>query len=151
MSDTKLGSQKFLLSGLDGSIEIWRDPWGIPHVKAKTAHDAFFAQGFSHAQDRLWQMDSARRRMQGRWAEWAGPSAIPADTLARRIGAAAASQRDCIALKPETRAMLQAYADVLMLTFNLEINFPKNMNWWAALLNHGWHGTASLRCANAAI
>ena len=147
MSDTKLGSQKFLLSDLDGSIEIWRDPWGIPHVKAKTAHDAFFAQGFSHAQDRLWQMDSARRRMQGRWAEWAGPSAIPADTLARRIGAAAASQRDCIALKPETRAMLQAYADGVNAYLQIGNKLPKEYELvggapepWLA-----WHSIAAMR------
>ena len=39
------------------SVEIYRDKWGIPHIVAKNEHDLFFAQGFSIAQDRLFQMD----------------------------------------------------------------------------------------------
>lgn len=41
------------LSGLTGSVEIFRDRWGIPHIYAANIHDLFFAQGFVHAQDRL--------------------------------------------------------------------------------------------------
>lgn len=147
MSDSHFGNQKILLSGLDGKIEMWRDQWGIPHVQAKTSHDAFFAQGFSHAQDRLWQMDSARRRMQGRWAEWVGPSAVPADTLVRRIGAAASSQRDFDALKPETRAMLQAYTEGVNAYLELGNELPKEYELvggapepWLA-----WHSIAAMR------
>lgn len=147
MSDSDVGNQKISLSGLDGNIEIWRDQWGIPHVQAKTSHDAFFAQGFSHAQDRLWQMDSARRRMQGRWAEWVGPSAIPADTLVRRIGAATSSERDFNALKPETRAMLQAYTDGVNAYLQLGNELPKEYELvggapepWEA-----WHSIAAMR------
>jgi acyl-homoserine lactone acylase PvdQ len=55
-------------------------------------------------------MDTARRRMAGRWAEWVGPSGVPADTLARRLGVAAACRRDLEVANPETRRMLEAYA-----------------------------------------
>ena len=37
------------LRGLDGPVEVIRDQWGVPHCKAATEHDAFFAQGFAHA------------------------------------------------------------------------------------------------------
>ena len=50
-----------ILDGIAGPVDIFRDAWGIPHIRAGSAADAFFAQGFAHAQDRLWQMDAARR------------------------------------------------------------------------------------------
>ncbi len=98
------------LAGLHAPVDIHRDTWGIPHVRARNAHDAFFAQGYAHAEDRLWQMDAARQRMQGRWSEWVGPSGVAADTLARRLGVVAACERDFAALQPASRAMLEAYA-----------------------------------------
>ncbi|WP_245502116.1 penicillin acylase family protein [Bradyrhizobium betae] len=98
------------LRGLEADVDVHRDAWGIPHVRARGTADAFFAQGYVHAQDRLWQMDAARRRMLGRWAEWEGRVGIAADTLARRLDVAGASQRDFAGLSTEARAMLEAYA-----------------------------------------
>ena len=42
---------------LNENVEIYRDNWGIPHISAKNESDLFFAQGFTIAQDRLFQMD----------------------------------------------------------------------------------------------
>lgn len=98
------------LHGLEDKVNVHRDAWGIPHVRARGTADAFFAQGYVHAQDRLWQMDAARRRMLGRWAEWEGSAGVAADTLARRLDVAGASQRDFAGLSGEARAMLEAYA-----------------------------------------
>ena len=98
------------LHGLEANVDVHRDAWGIPHVRARGTGDAFFAQGYVHAQDRLWQMDAARRRMLGRWAEWEGSAGVAADTLARRLDVAGASQRDFAGLSGEARAMLEAYA-----------------------------------------
>ena len=42
--------------GLEGRVEVWRDAQGISHIRAHSVHDAFPAQGFVHAQDRLWHM-----------------------------------------------------------------------------------------------
>ena len=98
------------LQGLDANVDVYRDAWGIPHVRACGTTDAFFAQGYVHAQDRLWQMDAARRRMLGRWAEWEGNEGVAADALARRLDIAGASQRDFAGLTGEGRAMLEAYA-----------------------------------------
>lgn len=103
-------SSHVVVPGLEGSVTVIRDAWGIPHLRARSRHDAYFAQGYVHAQDRLWQMQSGLRRMVGRWAEWAGPSAVASDALARRLNAATASQRDFRALKPDSRAMLERYA-----------------------------------------
>ncbi len=98
------------LPGLQGAVTVIRDEWGIPHIRAGSASDAHFALGFVHAQDRLFQMDLNRRKALGRSAEWLGAAAADADALARRLGMAAACQRDYAALGPDAQAMLTAYA-----------------------------------------
>ena len=90
-------------------VHLYRDEWGIPHVRAHSAHDAFVAQGYVHAMDRLWQMDASRKQMEGRWAEWVGEAGVAADRLARRLRAAAASVRDYEALGAEAKSMVDAY------------------------------------------
>jgi penicillin G amidase len=96
--------------GIDAAIELRRDAYGIPHVRAQTVADAFFAQGWVHAQDRLWQMERDRRLAQGRWAEVAGQGALSADLLARQLRLAWAAERDYLALSADARAVLEAYA-----------------------------------------
>jgi len=96
--------------GLDGPVEVVRDEWGIPHVRAGTTHDAFFGQGFVQAADRLGQLEYDRRRALGRWAEVAGPGAAPFDVFARRCGLRDAARREYAALTPEARSVLDAYA-----------------------------------------
>jgi penicillin amidase len=98
------------LPGLSGPVDVWRDPDGIPHARAATVHDAFFAQGFVHAQDRLWHMEYDRRRASGRWAELAGPAGVAQDVLARRLGLGPSARADYEGASAETRAMLEAFA-----------------------------------------
>ena len=98
------------LPGLTGPVEIWRDAEGVPHARAGCVHDAFFAQGFVHAQDRLWHREYDRRRASGRWAELVGEIGVAQDTLARRLGLARSARLDYGISAPETRAMLDAYA-----------------------------------------
>ncbi len=90
-------------------VRVYRDEWGIPHVRAHSAYDAFVGQGYVHAMDRFWQMDASRKQMEGRWAEWVGPAGLAADRLARRLRAGAASIRDYAALGAEAKDMVDAY------------------------------------------
>jgi penicillin amidase len=96
--------------GIEAGAEVWRDADGIPHVMAATPHDAFFAQGFVHAQDRLWQMEYDRRRGCGRLAEYAGPAVLAQDLHLRRLRLEASARADYAAVNAEARAMLDAYA-----------------------------------------
>ena len=93
------------------NFHITRDAYGVPHVTAGTAADAWAGTGYACAQDRLFQMDYDRRRACGRWAETAGFGAVSGDVLARRLGLAAAARRDVAAMSPPTRAAFEAYAD----------------------------------------
>ena len=97
------------IPGLAAAVHVLRDPEGIPHIRAETVSDAWFAQGFCHAQDRLFQMELNRRRALGRSAEWLGATAFAADALARRLGVEAASRRDAAALGADARLMIERY------------------------------------------
>lgn len=96
--------------GVDDTVTVVRDEWGIPHVRARTAHDAFFGQGFVQARDRLGQLEYDRRRAHGRWAEVAGRSAVPFDVFTRRLGLRDAARREYDALSDGGRSVLDAYA-----------------------------------------
>jgi penicillin amidase len=73
----------YAVGGLKGSVEILVDRWGVPHIYASSADDAFFAQGFNAARDRLWQIDLWRRRGLGLLAEAFGPSFVEKDRASR--------------------------------------------------------------------
>ena len=94
---------------LEHPVTIYRDPWGIPHIKAQSEADLFFAQGFATAQDRLWHMDFDRHQALGRWSEFAGPSGLARDRLLRAAGMGRTAQLDYQASSFEARAMLDAY------------------------------------------
>lgn len=98
------------LQGLDAPVDILRDALGIPHVRAMNIDDAFFAQGFVTAQDRLWQMDYDRLRGMGRICELAGEDALPGDLQMLRFQLDRGLEEDWELFTPGTRAMLDAYA-----------------------------------------
>jgi penicillin amidase len=90
--------------------QITRDGHGVPHVRGETPADAWAGMGYACAQDRLFQLDYDRRRACGRWAEIAGAGAVGGDVLARRLGLAAAAQRDVVAMSGPALAAFEAYA-----------------------------------------
>jgi penicillin amidase len=98
------------VAGLAAPVQILRDRYAVPHILATSFPDAAFALGYAHAQDRLWQMETARRFIEGRLAELFGPSAVSADTMTRAMGLYAAAQEAVKHLSPDTLAVLQAYA-----------------------------------------
>ena len=98
------------VTGLDSTIEIYRDSLGIPHVFAQSTHDAFFGQGFATAQDRLWHMDYDRHRAYGRWSEYAGPTGLVQDKTMRRFRIADSAEASYDGLDRGAKAMLDAYA-----------------------------------------
>lgn len=99
------------LSGLQGSVRIVRDEWGVPDIQAGSDLDAFFALGYVHAQDRMWQMDYKRRLGQGRLSEILGARSLSSDKLMRTLGLHRAAQRALTHLSAADRASLRAYAD----------------------------------------
>ncbi len=97
------------IAGLDGEVEIIRDDNGVPHIYASTMHDLFLAQGYVHAQDRFWQMDTWRHIGVGRISEMFGEDQIETDAFLRAMdwGDLAAQQYD--AASPLAREALDGY------------------------------------------
>jgi penicillin amidase len=65
--------------GLEESVEVVRDPYGINHIYAQNQADLFFAQGYLAAQDRLFQFEVWRRQATGTVAEILGESELKRD------------------------------------------------------------------------
>ena len=97
--------------GLYQPVKVIRDRWGVPHIYAENHHDLFFAQGYVHAQDRLWQMEFNRRVSNGSLSEVLGSGTLATDKFLRTVGLRRAAEKDQQILDEETRQILQAYAD----------------------------------------
>ena len=85
MQADDLSAMEIELDELRDVVEIIVDEHGVPHLYARSADDAFFAQGFNAARDRLWQIDFWRRRGLGRLAEVWGEDFVDADAAARHF------------------------------------------------------------------
>jgi penicillin G amidase len=99
------------VQGLSQEVKVHRDTYGVPHISAQSEYDAFFAVGYIHAQDRLWQMDVTRRAGTGRLSEALGAPALKTDKMFRTLGLWRHAQKLSQFIDDETRKALQAYAD----------------------------------------
>jgi len=100
---------ELIIPGILDSVEIIRDRWGIPHIYAKNTADALFAQGFVHAQDRLFQMVLNRRTAAGRLSELFGEMALNTDRIVRTFGFNRLGHADWENTTPEIQAFFSAY------------------------------------------
>ena len=78
-------NQQLKSAEISQSTSIIRDTYAVPYIKSLNDEDSFFALGYTHAQDRLWQMILLRRIAQGRLSEILGSKALEGDTLMRTI------------------------------------------------------------------
>ncbi len=99
------------LVGLDNPVDIYRDSYGIPQIYAQSSHDLFFAQGYTHAQDRFWQMDFWRHIGSGRLSEMFGKSELDTDIFLRTLGWERIAKQELSMMNADEVAILQAYAD----------------------------------------
>jgi penicillin G amidase len=99
------------VSGLSASVTVIRDSIGIPHIYAGNLDDLFFAQGWVHAQDRLWQMDMYHRTFSGRLAEIMGADYVAHDRLMRLLQHRGPWDDDeFTSYHPEGRRIFEAFA-----------------------------------------
>lgn len=98
------------LPGLDKQVTVIRDANAVPHIIAKSENDAYFALGFVHAQDRLWQMEFMRRLGAGRLAEVLGEQALDTDRYIRTLGLYPLARAIYGNASGEVRRVLDSYA-----------------------------------------
>ncbi len=102
---------KVQVNGLKDTVNIYRDEMGIPHIYASSVYDLFFAQGYVHAQDRFWQMDSWRHIGSGTLSEMFGKGQVETDTFLRTLGWEQTAAAEWDGLDAGAREILLAYTD----------------------------------------
>jgi penicillin amidase len=74
------------LAGLHEAVEVIFDPYGIPHIYGQNEEDVYFALGYVHTRERLFQMEMMRRVAAGRLAEILGEKLVNTDKFFRTLG-----------------------------------------------------------------
>jgi len=97
------------VSGLRYQVQIFVDHWGVPHIYASTIDDAFFAQGWNAARDRLWQMDIWRRSGLGELSAILGPSFVNEDRAIRLFTYRGDMAQEWAAYGPEAKRNSEAF------------------------------------------
>jgi penicillin amidase len=96
--------------GVHEPVEVVRDQHGIPHIYARNTHDLFFAQGFTVAQDRMWQLELWRRNGEGKLAEVLGPAYVSRDRFARLLAFRGNWDEEMRKYHPEGPVIFDAFA-----------------------------------------
>lgn len=119
-------SEDFALAGISTPVEIVRNNANVPHIFGGTDEDVYFALGFAHAQDRLWQMTQLRRTAQGRLSEIFGQRTLRIDEILRRYDIYGLALQSVEAQDAPTKRALEAYAN--------------GVNAWIGQVNSGARG-----------
>ena len=112
-----MGSSKPVIEGeltvsvLEEDVEVVRDEDGVPHIEAQSDADLYRAQGYVQAQDRLFQMDLARRQASGRLAEVVGAGAVENDKFFRTFSLRDAAERSWDGYDATSKQVLEWFAE----------------------------------------
>lgn len=107
----KSKEESFTLGELSDPVEILVDQWGVPHIYAASIYDAFRAQGFNAARDRLFQIDLWRRRGLGRLAEVFGEEYVETDRAARLFLYRGDMHAEWLAYGSDTKRIVTAFVE----------------------------------------
>lgn len=104
-------NESLRISGIADEIVIHRDEFAIPHISAQSETDLYFAAGYVHAQDRMWQMTLYQLMAEGRFAEFFGAELVETDRFLRTIGFYRMAHQLFEALSEEEKDLLVAYSN----------------------------------------
>jgi penicillin G amidase len=99
------------LKGLKEEVKVIRDQWGISHIYAKNEHDLFFAQGYTAATDRLFQLELWRRQATGTLSEWLGPEAVKRDIGLRLFRFRGDMEQEMAHYHPHGKLIITAFVE----------------------------------------
>ena len=91
-------------------VQVDRDTLGVPHIKARTIDDAWFVEGYTAAEDRMFQMDGLRRLAAGELSAIVGPSALEGDRESRRLRMRRVAEQIYANMPERDKSDLEAYA-----------------------------------------
>ncbi len=100
------------LDGIEAEVSIYWDEFGVPHIFGASDQDLYFAMGYVHAQDRLWQMTISQMAAEGRFAEFFGADLVDFDKYQRTLGFwKVAGEILSTEINPDELERLQAYSN----------------------------------------
>ena len=106
-----LSAQELSVPGLEDTVEILTDRWGVAHIYANNEHDLFFAQGYSAAKDRTFQFELWRRQATGTVAEILGRRELDRDIGTRLHMFQKDMTQELNHYHPHGEAIINAYVD----------------------------------------
>lgn len=101
------GSVETLVSN---PVRVDRDRLGVPHIHAQTLDDAWFVEGYTAAEDRMFQMDGLRRLAAGDLSEIIGLSGLDSDREARRLRMRRIAEQIYTEMPESDKRPMEAYA-----------------------------------------
>ncbi|MBD0368388.1 MAG: penicillin acylase family protein, partial [Flavisolibacter sp.] len=106
-------SEELKLKNLKAPVQVYFDERLVPHIFAKGEEDAYFVQGYLHAQFRLWQMEFQTMAAAGRISEILGddPRFIRHDREQRRLGMVYGAENSLAEMEkhPDYKRVVDAY------------------------------------------
>jgi penicillin amidase len=98
------------VASLQGDVEVIRDVRGVPNIYADDVSDLYTALGYTHAQDRFWEMDFRRHITSGRLSEMFGEDQVETDVFLRTLGWRRVAEQEFGMLREESIEILESYA-----------------------------------------
>ena len=95
---------------LAGSVTIYRDTWGVPHVFGPTDESVMFGAAYARAEDQLPEDEPFFLDALGRRSELEGPSAFDLDRLVRAFRIPELAQAEYESAPAKIRGLAEAYA-----------------------------------------
>src|SRR5262249_50861113 len=106
-------AQNNALEKIAGSVTIYRDNWGTPHVYGPTDASVVFGFIYAQAEDNFWQIEDSYIQALGRASEVYGEQSLNADLTNRALEIVKISQAEYAKLSPQMKDICQATADGL--------------------------------------
>lgn len=97
------------VKGITSRVNIYKSELGVSKIFADNESDMYFTLGYTHAQDRLWQMDLGRRVAQGRLSEILGQDVLDFDIMFRTLGIDKTASKLFDKLSPKSKEILASY------------------------------------------
>lgn len=112
------------IEGLHDKVVIHRDSHSVPTISSNYESDMYFAMGYLHAQDRLWQLELQRRIGRGELSEILGKTALSNDVWLRTLGLRGAAEKSLPYLSKDAHNALTAYVSGINSWINSKPNLP---------------------------
>lgn len=98
-----------VLSGLQDTVEVFTDPFGVPHIFAKTNEDLFYTAGYIIARERLFQLSLLATVVRGEISTLLGDDYIVHDTYIKRNKLFSVSSELLSEITDENEILIEAY------------------------------------------